>query len=186
MAPGCTYNFYAACYRQTSNNAIAACTESDAIGCAWNFPANSVTMRTYNSNEEFFNNAETDENDQIMKARSFVAVTPIGKQNAIVVDYANDGGGPPRGGTGEHQSSDDNLLRAVRRIDGRTLDSDWKDNELKTKDFFPLSRSLFFNHPSSVCMKVAFSQVTFLFLMKKSMDEALDEKVCQMTAGLNR
>ena len=89
-APGCTYNFYASCYRQTSKIGISACTAEDAIGCGWNFPANTVTMRSNNANEAFYNNAESAEYDQIMKALSYTS-TPVGKQGPIVVDYANDG-----------------------------------------------------------------------------------------------
>jgi len=87
----CTYNLWAVCYRRTTRVALTACNEADAVGCGWNFPANTVTTRVINGNEEFFEAAPEEERVQINKIRTLTLPAPAGKQNPVMVYYADDG-----------------------------------------------------------------------------------------------
>ena len=84
-APSCTYNFWAACYLGFSLK-----------DCGLDFPPNTVTMRTMNDNEEFFNLFGGDDEESVRERDAYKAlrdqISPDPRYQApIVVDYANDG-----------------------------------------------------------------------------------------------
>jgi len=83
----CNINFWAVCYRYTTNNAAASCNDADAANCGWQQPPTGVALRVLNENEMFFRAADKEDISAWNNALALAGSSPSGQSRNILVGY---------------------------------------------------------------------------------------------------